>query len=122
MPRYVILEHDHPHLHWDLMLETRCVLRTWRLDKPPCAHESSKATAIGDHRLAYLDFEGKLTNNRGTVKRWDAGTFEGAAFDGNLVRLQIKGNRLIGNLELARQDADEWAFLYFSGDAPSIPC
>ena len=27
MPRYVILEHDHPVLHWDLMLEAGGVLQ-----------------------------------------------------------------------------------------------
>src|SRR5205807_395991 len=35
MPRFVILEHDHPELHWDLMLEAGPVLRTWRLAAPP---------------------------------------------------------------------------------------
>ena len=31
MPRFVILEHDHPHLHWDLMLEADGSLHAWRL-------------------------------------------------------------------------------------------
>src|SRR2546429_613448 len=35
MPRFVILEHDHPELHWDLMLEAGPVLRTWPLAAPP---------------------------------------------------------------------------------------
>ena len=35
MPRFVILEHDYPELHWDLMLETAGALRTWRLLRPP---------------------------------------------------------------------------------------
>ena len=40
MPRFVILEHDHPSLHWDFILEVGEVLWTWRLSAPrpfcPC--------------------------------------------------------------------------------------
>ena len=35
MPRFVILEHDHPQLHWDFMLEVGEVLWTWRLATAP---------------------------------------------------------------------------------------
>src|SRR5437879_2020084 len=37
MRRFVILEHDHPQLHWDLMLEAGPALRTWRLSAPLAA-------------------------------------------------------------------------------------
>jgi hypothetical protein len=112
MPRFVILEHDHPHLHWDLMLETGNVLRTWRLENPPSAYESTKALAIGDHRKAYLDFEGPLSNNRGTVKRWDFGTFAGDPLDDMHVTIEIKGSRLEGMMQIKRQSGDTWeAFL-----------
>ena len=47
MPRFVILEHDHPRLHWDLMLQTGDALRTWRLASPPTRGcEGIAATAI----------------------------------------------------------------------------
>jgi hypothetical protein len=113
MPRYVILEHDHPHLHWDLMLETGSVLRTWRLDNPPLAQESTTATEIGDHRLAYLEYAGPITGERGTVKRWDTGVFESDARDEKLVNLQIVGSRLNGKLELKRLAGDQWNVFYF---------
>src|SRR5206468_490246 len=58
MPRFVILEHDHPTRHWDLMLEARGVLRTWRLSAPPKAGVAIAATASFDHRAIYLDYEG----------------------------------------------------------------
>jgi hypothetical protein len=52
MPRFVVLEHDHPHLHWDFMVQTGEVLRTWRLDKSPLAgNEPVGATSLADHRL-----------------------------------------------------------------------
>ena len=74
MPRYVILEHDHPHRHWDLMLESGDVLRTWRLAEPPQPGRAVAAEPIGDHRRAYLDYEGPIRGNRGRVKRWDGGS------------------------------------------------
>src|SRR5947209_8228766 len=77
MPRFVILEHDHPTLHWDLMLETGPVLKTWRLGKPPeLAGERIEMMPIGDHRLFYLDYEGHVSGGRGTVRRWDRGEYE----------------------------------------------
>jgi hypothetical protein len=76
MPRYVILQHDHPFLHWDLMLETGPVLRSWRLLSPPALNTPIPATALGDHRLVYLDYEGPVSGNRGTVTQWDRGDYE----------------------------------------------
>jgi len=75
MPRFVILEHDHPHLHWDLMLEAGGVLKTWRLAKPPVELGPILAEPLGDHRIAYLDYEGPVSGGRGTVTRWDAGSY-----------------------------------------------
>src|SRR5437879_9523170 len=75
MPRFVVLEHDHPSLHWDLMLESGDVLRTWRLTAPPQSGRVIAATAVVDHRRIYLDYEGPVSGNRGRVIRWDSGTF-----------------------------------------------
>jgi hypothetical protein len=113
MPRFVILEHDHPHLHWDLMLETGNVLRSWRLEKPPLDQELIIATAIGDHRIAYLDYEGPVSNNRGTVKRWDSGNFEGDALGNEQVYVQVKGSKLQGRLKLKHRSGNEWEMKYF---------
>ena len=69
MPRFVVLEHDHPALHWDLMLEGDGVLRTWRLDAPPEPGKTVRATSSFDHRLIYLDYEGPISGGRGCVCR-----------------------------------------------------
>src|SRR5204862_462785 len=75
MPRFVILEHDHPERHWDFMLEAGPVLRTWRLAKAPDATGIRiAAQPLGDHRALYLDYEGPLSGARGTVTRWDGAT------------------------------------------------
>ncbi len=74
--RFVILEHDHPFLHWDLLLEEECSARTWRLLRKPCLGESIAAEPLPDHRLMYLDYEGVVSGDRGSVKRFLAGTYE----------------------------------------------
>ncbi|MCI0640212.1 MAG: hypothetical protein L0Y72_15035 [Gemmataceae bacterium] len=103
MPRFVILEHDHPYLHWDFMLERDGVLRTWRLEKPPpqgLASETVAATSLGDHRLAYLDYEGPLTDERGSVKRWDAGTYDVVQWEQSAIVINLHGSRIIGPAQL----------------------
>jgi hypothetical protein len=88
MPRYVILEHDWPHRHWDLLLEAGDVLRAWRLSQPPSPIGDLFAEPNADHRLFYLDYEGTVSGNRGTVTRWDAGEY---SLQEN--RLILHGNR-----------------------------
>ena len=45
--RFVILTHDHPFLHWDLMLEADGVLRTWRLLQEPTPDTIIVAEPLG---------------------------------------------------------------------------
>ena len=104
MPRFVILEHDHPHLHWDLMLEAGAVLRTWRLALPPRAGQDVPAEPLGDHRPLYLDYEGPVSGGRGQVRRWDWGTYSGTLPDAKRasepVELSFHGQRLKGRAVL----------------------
>jgi hypothetical protein len=95
MPRYVILAHDHPFVHWDMMLEQGNVLRTWRLAAPPEPHIEVAAEAIGDHRLAYLDYEGPVSGSRGHVSCWDAGTYEWVEYS---TKARLAGEKLNGEL------------------------
>ncbi len=114
MPRFVVLEHDHPLLHWDFMLECGAALRTWRLLAVPAPHRSIRAEALGDHRLAYLDYEGPVSGNRGQVRRWDAGTFRWAAEepgpDAAEVRVVLDGRRLKGTAVMQLAATGEWTF------------
>jgi DNA polymerase Ligase (LigD) len=109
VPRFVILEHDHPTLHWDLMLESGDVLRTWRLAEPPEHAGPIGATSLADHRRAYLDYEGPVSGNRGTVKRWDAGTFEIVDEGERGLELRLDGQRVRGVCRLMRE-GDAWRF------------
>ncbi|HYV34210.1 MAG TPA: DNA polymerase ligase N-terminal domain-containing protein [Gemmataceae bacterium] len=111
MSRYVILQHDHPFLHWDFMLEAGPALRTWRLASPPSVGVVIEATAIGDHRIAYLDYEGPLTGNRGAVVRWDFGEFEKMEQSEQRWVVRLHGMRLSGTATLERA-ADDWTLRF----------
>ena len=103
MPRFVILEHDWPERHWDLMLEAETSLRTWRLGAPLVPGADVAAESIGDHRLLYLDYEGPVSGNRGCVKRWDWGEFDWRTRADPVV-VVLSGNICKGTLEI-RQEA-----------------
>lgn len=118
MPRFVILEHDHPVLHWDLMLEADGVLQTWRLVQPPLPSAAAiEATRLPDHRMMYLDYEGPISGNRGTVKRWDVGPFEvGANPTLTAMILKMNGKRLCGRIRLGSIDATTWHLEFLAPD------
>jgi hypothetical protein len=108
MPRFVLLEHDHPARHWDLMLECGDILRTWRLAQPPRAGAAIAAAATFDHRLVYLDYEGPISGNRGRVIRRDAGTFSWQRQDVEYVEVRLEGGQLRGVLRLEQVAGDSW--------------
>lgn len=108
MPRFVILEHDHPLLHWDLMLEAETILRTWRLSSPPGQGEAVSATAVFDHRLLYLDYEGPIHGGRGRVVRWESGTFTWQTQGKDEIVVCLAGDHTRGVLRLVHAEGDAW--------------
>ncbi|HEV8293051.1 MAG TPA: hypothetical protein VGP94_14045, partial [Tepidisphaeraceae bacterium] len=69
--KYVVLRHegvDEPH--FDLMFETRpgSDLATWRANEWPISPQT-QFTPLRPHRRAYLQYEGAISDNRGTVHR-----------------------------------------------------
>ncbi len=113
MPRYVVIEHDHPHRHWDLMLESGEALRTWRLAWPLEAGVI-QADALPDHRLVYLDYEGTLSGGRGTIARRDAGTFEWIEDTTARVVVQLDGQKYRGRMSLRWISGGSWEATYTS--------
>jgi hypothetical protein len=110
MPRYVILTHDHPFLHWDLMLEDGGVLRTWRLLEEPTIGLTVRTEKLADHRIAYLDYEGPVSGGRGVVGRWDHGTYD-VVTPGQFDRVHLHGKRNLAFAELASGiEGDSWTF------------
>jgi hypothetical protein len=102
MPRFVILEHDWPIRHWDLLLEDGDVLLAWRLLAEPAAGTTVPAERNADHRKLYLDYEGPVSGNRGTVTRWDAGEFEWVTRAEGEWMVRAEGERICGEIRLAR--------------------
>lgn len=120
MHRYVILKHDHPELHWDLMLEEGNVLKTWRLPEPPeidpASDDSSLdlvAEELPDHRLVYLEYEGPVSGDRGEVSRWDRGSFTLLERKDDLYVALMTGEELAGRVTLKKKDQEPiWSFEY----------
>ncbi len=110
MPRFVILEHDHPFLHWDLMLEDGSVLKTWRLAQAPeQGGKPIEAAPLGDHRALYLDYEGPVSGGRGMVRRWDAGEYEWHSdVRSDYLELRLLGQRLQCLATLRKTESTWW--------------
>jgi hypothetical protein len=109
MPRYAILEHDHPERHWDFLLEAGDVLRAWRLAAPPWPGQTVAAEASFDHRRLYLDYEGPVSGDRGRVVRWDAGLFSWEAVGDGRVVVRLEGGRCRGTASLTRGADGRWS-------------
>lgn len=117
MPQFVLLEHTHPVLHWDFMLEKSGVLQTWRLAELPSESPVEiEATQLPDHRLAYLDYEGPVSHNRGNVRRIDRGTYERIESEGQdsrrVVEVTLSGVRIAGRAVLQQIDGEAWSFTW----------
>ena len=99
MPRFVILHHELPpdaprRSHWDVMLQEGSVLRTWAVYEEPQVGRQCEAEVLGDHRLAYLDYEGPISGKRGQVRRWDQGDCHLQSDGGEALRAVLLGERL----------------------------
>ena len=111
--RFVILHHRTDRgEHWDLMLERGDVLLTWQLLREPRSPASLPIPArrIGDHRKAYLTYEGPLSRNRGDVRRVDAGSMELEEITADRYMLVLEGDRLSGRFALVAT-GDEWVLI-----------
>jgi len=132
MPRFVLLYHDcPPHYerpsHWDFMLESGDVLRTWALSQLPrdwqAAHARTcetfptcptladtnevAAQQLADHRREYLALEGELTNNRGGVIRVEEGSVIEQWETPFGWYVSLKGNAINCSIELDQCHSDK---------------
>ena len=112
MQRYVILIHDHPFVHWDLMLEHGGALCTWRLHDELTQVSQTTAEPLSDHRLDYLEYEGPISGDRGCVTRWDCGEYSVLEAKDDDLELQFSGQKLDGTASLCRQANNSWLFCY----------
>jgi hypothetical protein len=112
MPRFVLLDHDHLRPHLDLMLEAGDVLWTWRLDAAPEPGPERQAERIADHRPRYLDYEGPVSGNRGSVRRRDRGEFDWLEQEPGRMVLLVRGDTYHGRLTLRQEAGEVWLMLF----------
>ncbi|MHC4696690.1 MAG: DNA polymerase ligase N-terminal domain-containing protein, partial [Planctomycetota bacterium] len=141
--RFVILHHKiDGGEHWDLMFEQGEVLLTWQLLREPVApvpvapvsnrcdsrvenpshsrsHLPIPARRIGEHRKAYLDYEGPISGGRGHVHRVDAGTVEFEQLTANKCVMDLHGDRLRGRYSLVRPGDGDSDWVFDKADPPS---
>lgn len=117
--RFVVLRHELPAgsaraSHWDVMFEVDAdgPLKTWAIELAPDSSAAQPALALPDHRREYLTYEGPVSDNRGHVQRWDAGTYELLApttSDPRAFVAHVHGEKLHGLVRLSAQYAYEAA-------------
>ena len=102
--RFVVLEHRWEGVHWDFLVEDGPGLRTWAVDAPIVAGVDLPARGLAAHRRIYLEYEGPISGDRGTVRRWDAGLAWVEVWSEGAVRLRVAGGQLVGVVDLVRDE------------------
>lgn len=127
MPRYVVLRHECPpgsprSSHWDFMLEVENGLRTWAIQMIPAAVGRQPADELPHHRLAYLDYEGPISGDRGSVTRWDSGTYRVVRESGDRLEVTLQGEQLVGLAKLAGLPGEpNWTFEFIPDNSCQEP-
>jgi bifunctional non-homologous end joining protein LigD len=127
--RFVVQQHAATRLHWDLRLEHDGVLASWAVPNgiPPDPADNRLAVRTEDHPLEYLDFHGEIPKGQygaGTMKIWDAGTFELHKWDPRKVEVTFHGERLHGRYGLfviGRDEATKQDWMIHRMDPPDDP-
>lgn len=102
------------------MLERDGGLATWALDALPAAWANAlamdaaapptevvAARQLVPHRIAYLDYEGPVSDDRGHVIRSDGGVYDVQEWSPRVVQLELRGKRIVGPVKLERVAADD---------------
>jgi bifunctional non-homologous end joining protein LigD len=123
-PRFVVQEHSARRLHWDLRLEHEGVAASWAIPNgiPETPDENRKAVHTEDHPLEYLDWEGEIPKGEygaGTMKIWDAGTYELEKWEPGKVMVEFHGERLQGRYALFRAGKAEKDWMIHRIDPPA---
>ena len=110
--RFVVLIHefalgDDRALHWDLMFEENGRLLTWALPEFLEAGKSITASRLPDHRMKYLDYEGPISDGRGSVSRVLEGVY-------NWKKVELKDRTAILKFETR-----VWEIKFQSWDEPT---
>lgn len=108
MPTFVVLEHIWAGVHYDVMLEDVALgsLRTWAVEVPLTPGVDLPARELAAHRLVYLDYEGPISGDRGSVRRLDRGTFIPQIWREDLVEVILSGDVYRGEVAFRSVDPE----------------
>jgi bifunctional non-homologous end joining protein LigD len=111
--RFVIQEHHATRLHWDLRLEHGGALASWAIPNgiPTSPADNRLAVHTEDHPLEYLTFQGEIPRGQygaGSMRIWDAGTFDEHLWRDDKVEVTFHGERLHGRYGLFPIDEKDW--------------
>jgi hypothetical protein len=121
MCRFAVLCHDSPRgVHWDFLLEMGAGLRTWALPQPPESGVEMVCRALPDHRLVYLDYEGPVSGERGSVRRWERGTYRLDRQSDRELTVELSGEKLSGRAVLRKLpgESGRWRFSFTARQPP----
>jgi len=115
--RWALLRHDLPdgQGHWDWLIQRTPAhdspLLTFRLAHPfdPFGRTVFEALRIPDHRAMYLEYEGPLTENRGSVRRVAAGRAV-IELTPDRFRITFEARSGSAHFEAVRAKGDRWRF------------
>ncbi len=117
--RFVVHRHEARNLHYDLRIEAGGVLACWAVPKGFSYLPADKRLAVRteDHPLMYESFEGSIPRGQygaGTMRIWDAGTYEvrkakgiAQALEKGELKLELRGRRLRGEWHLVRTKQEQ---------------
>src|SRR5947209_11079138 len=125
-PRFVVQEHSARRIHWDLRLEHDGVAASWAVPNgiPETPDENRKAVHTEDHPLEYLEFEGEIPKGSygaGTMRIFDAGTYELHKWRPREVIVTFHGERVRGRYALFQAGRDEKDWMIHRMDPVSDP-
>ena len=134
--RFVFLFHDGFDVstrapHYDLMLESNGVLKTWALAEDPfqrssAGHAKQNAKKLPDHRVMYLDYEGPVSDNRGTVSRVARGELNWIEFGDKKIIAELlfeessdpteQRSHFLNLVELVWSQDDQWTACFLENE------
>lgn len=91
------------HFDWMFESESGSGLQTWSTPRAlrRDGDDAIDATELPLHRIAYLDYEGPVSGDRGTVRRVEEGRFRFTHRSEDRWELDVEGNR-VGRLVIRR--------------------
>jgi len=110
--KFVVHRHEARHLHFDLRLEHKGVLKSWAVPKgmPEASGVKRLAVEVEDHDIDYATFEGTIPEGYGAgkVEIWDAGTFIDEEWGSDKITVRFNGRRLSGRYSIIRFMEKNW--------------